>query len=363
VARPYSRRLPLDALLPEEAGLVRQVAPESAAWAELARSAPGAGVFHQPEWAEVIRRTYGLSPAYLLLPRAARPASGLPFFEASRLLRRRLISLPFSDVAGPLLSRPEDLAPLMAAASDAARAGGIGQIEVRGGAGPLPAGFARSDEFCSFMVELGGDLSALRRSFQKSTTQRCLRHAERSPLTVRLGQSQADMAAFHRLNLITRRRHGVPPQPYRLFRNIWEVMAPAGLMTLLLACLEAVPVAGMVLFHFRDTAYYKYGASDMAHLKLRPNHLLMWRAMEWAAEHGYRRLDLGRTHRANDGLMRYKSSWAATQVCLPYWHSPPAGGRGALSEGSRSYRFMTGCWRHLPLWATEVGSLFYKHFA
>jgi CelD/BcsL family acetyltransferase involved in cellulose biosynthesis len=126
----------------------------------------------------------------------------------------------------------------------------------------------------------------LRARLQKSSTLRSLKVAEGGPLSVREGRSEADMAAFHHLNLLTRRGHGVPPQPYRLFRNIWEVMAPAGQMTLLLAELSGRPVAGMVLFHFGEVAYYKYGASDPEHLRLRPNHLLMWRAIRWARERG-----------------------------------------------------------------------------
>ncbi len=342
---------------------VRRVRPESEAWCELARHSPQATVFHQPEWAEVIRRTYGLAPHYFLLERPGEPASGVPFFQAGGLLRRRLISLPFSDAAGPLLASPQDGATLLRAVLAAAAAARAAQVEVRGGHLEEVRGFQCSTEFCGFVVGLEEDLATLRRRLQKSSTQRSLRLAEHGPLAVRLGRGEEEMRAFHRLNLITRRSHGVPPQPYRLFRNIWRVMGPAGQLTLLLAELGDTPVAGLVLFHFGDTAYYKYGASDLGHLRLRPNHLLMWRAIEWAKEQGYRRLDLGRTYVGNQGLMRYKRSWGARQVPLPYWRWPAGGGRGLLAEGSRGYELITRCWRRLPLRATELGSLLYKFFA
>lgn len=356
--------LPLEALALErdEPCAVREALPASVDWRRLAARHPEATIFHQPEWAEVIRRTYGLRPRYLVLGRPGESASGLPLFQAGHLWRRRLISLPFSDVAGPLLAHPRDAEGLAAALLELTHSGKVGLVEVRGGTTQPAAGFEASRDFCLHVVDLEDDLAAIRRRLHKCA-QRSLRLAERGPLRVRLGNSEADVMVFHRLNLLTRRRHGVPPQPSQLFQNMWELLAPAGLMTLLLAELEGRAVAGMIILRFRDTAYYKYGASDPAHVKLRPNHLLMWRAIEWAKESGCRRLDLGRTHRANEGLIRFKTSWGADRLPLAYWRYPPANGHRRFAEGSPAYDLLTGCWRRLPLWATTLGSPFYKHLA
>jgi CelD/BcsL family acetyltransferase involved in cellulose biosynthesis len=344
----------------EESVPVAEVRPESPAWTLLARTSPQATIFHQPEWAQVIGRTYGLRPRYLLLSRAGGRRSGLPLFQAGGLLRRRLVSLPFSDTAGPLLAGPQDLEPLVAAARSAAP---WAALEIRGGCPEPPAGFSDSRAYCLFVLDLAPDLDALRSGLQRSTTLRSLKAAEKGPLRVREGGSEADMRAFYRLNLLTRRRHGVPPQPWGLFRNLWRLLAPAGLLTLLLAEADGTPVAGMVLLHFRETTYYKFGASDPAELRLRPNHLLMWRAIEWAKRRGSRRLDLGRTHRGNDGLLRFKLSWGARQLPLPYWSFPPSPGPGRLAEGGLAYHLLTSCWRRLPLGLTRLGGLFYRHFA
>ena len=40
----------------------------------------------------------------------------------------------------------------------------------------------------------------------------------------------------------------------------------------------------------KQTITYKYGASDSAFLDLRPNHILLWTAIRWAAENGYTRV-------------------------------------------------------------------------
>jgi hypothetical protein len=40
---------------------------------------------------------------------------------------------------------------------------------------------------------------------------------------------------------------------------------------------------------------YKYSASDPAYWRLRPNNLLLWRAIQWACENGYHTFDMGRT--------------------------------------------------------------------
>ncbi|MFH0809961.1 MAG: GNAT family N-acetyltransferase [Pseudomonadota bacterium] len=340
-----------------------EVGPEDQLWRELLDHAPQATVFHRPEWARVLQSTYGLRPRYFVLSRKnRRPLAGIPFFETRGLLRRRLISLPFSDVAGPLLVSPHYLEPLVGAVVETAAAEGIGRLDIRGNCPEAPPAFGRSDDFCTFFLDLTADLPTLRGRLQKSTIQRSLRIGEKGPLRVRVGNIEADMAAFHRLNLLTRRVHGVPPQPYRFFRQMWAIMHSAGAMTLLLAELSGQPVAGMVLFHSGNTAYYKYGASDPRYLRLRCNHLLMWRAMEWSKERGCSTLDLGRTYLGNEGLMRYKRSWGARQTPLTYWQYPPSKGQGLLAEGTRAYRLLTRCWRRLPLWATELGGTLYKHF-
>ena len=51
-------------------------------------------------------------------------------------------------------------------------------------------------------------------------------------------------------------------------------------------------VAGLILFHFADRAWYMYGMSGSLHREKMPNYMLQWEAMRWACSKGAEEYDL-----------------------------------------------------------------------
>ena len=100
------------------------------------------------------------------------------------------------------------------------------------------------------------------------------------------GKTAADMGEFYRLHTATRKRLGVPVQPFRFFRNLWEILQPPGIASLLLARDGGKTIAGIVQLKFKDTVYYKFAASDRRSLAKNPNHLIIWRMIEDAQRDG-----------------------------------------------------------------------------
>jgi CelD/BcsL family acetyltransferase involved in cellulose biosynthesis len=125
--------------------------------------------------------------------------------------------------------------------------------------------------------------------------------------------------------VLTRRRQGVPSQPWRYFRLLWEQMLEPGHGFVLLAHHGGTAVAGAVYLLGGRTVTYKYGASDDRSLSLRPNHAVMSAAIEWATERRYTWFDFGRTDLDNPGLMRFKESWGAQErpLCYTSLSGPP----------------------------------------
>ena len=61
-----------------------------------------------------------------------------------------------------------------------------------------------------------------------SSVRRALRKAERSRLSVQITRTREAMLEFYRLHTRTRRRHGLPPQPFSFFLNIHdEIIKPS----------------------------------------------------------------------------------------------------------------------------------------
>ena len=77
-------------------------------------------------------------------------------------------------------------------------------------------------------------------------------------------------------------------------------------------------VAGAIFLNLGTRAIYKYGASDLRYQALRGNNLVIWEAIKFFGEHGYRTLDFGRTDLPAEGLRRFKCGWGATERSIEY---------------------------------------------
>ena len=82
---------------------------------------------------------------------------------------------------------------------------------------------------------------------------------------------------------------------------------------------EDRPVVAAVFFLHRRKAFYKFGASDYAFQKLRPNNILLWEAIKRCAHSRFDSLHLGRTSVTNEGLRRFKLGFGACEEKIEYY--------------------------------------------
>jgi lipid II:glycine glycyltransferase (peptidoglycan interpeptide bridge formation enzyme) len=183
-------------------------------------------------------------------------------------------------------------------------------------------------------------------------------------LTVRRASCPHDLVdTFYRLHLQTRRRQGVPVQPRRFFRLLWENAIATGLGSVLIVEASAQPIAAAVFLSWNDTVIYKFGASDMSSRSLRPNHLLFWHAIRTACEQGFRWFDFGRTDLGQEGLRNFKLSWGAVEEPLVY--GTLGGKLGAVpSADGTAGRMLEPVIRHGPLLLCRaLGETLYRYVA
>lgn len=321
----------------------------------------GASFFHSKAWAEVLHATYGFSPAYFVQESEGKIRSLLPLMEVdSWLTGRRGISLPFTDECEPLGPTAREVLALVHEANRFGQKRDWRHWEIRGGTTTLQATSAVS--FFGHHVDLDDEpAEVLARC--GSAARRGVRKAEGSKLTISFAQSMEATRAFHALLCKTRRRHGLPPQPLLFFENIYHCVLRPQHGCIVLASLGDRPVSGAVFFQFGNNALYKFGASDEAFQHLRPNNLVMWRALEWHAKMGFSKLDLGRTSLDNEGLRRFKLGWGAHERKIDYAHFDCK--QGAYIEvKDRSSGWHSCLFKHIPTsLARLVGSLAYRHVA
>lgn len=286
-------------------------------WDERLARHPDATIFHTAAWARVLSKTYGYIPSYFTAVEEDRLVALLPFMEIrSWLTGTRGVSLPFTDECAPIL--PDGMSYDEAAREVISRAEfrQWKTIEFRGrvrGMGNLPA----SAEYLTHELDLTPGEGIVFSRFRPNV-QRNIRKAEREGISVAIDSTPAGVREFYRLNCMTRREHGLPPQPVLFFENLRSHILEKGFGTLLLARHEGHAIAGAVFLHFAGKAVYKYGASDRRHQELRPNNLVFREGIRDLCGKGVRSLSFGRTDLHHEGLRQFKLSWGARERTLQY---------------------------------------------
>jgi lipid II:glycine glycyltransferase (peptidoglycan interpeptide bridge formation enzyme) len=197
----------------------------------------------------------------------------------------------------------------------------------------------------------------------ESSVRTSVRKAVKAGVEVTFSESPDSVREFCKLNCETRRRHGLPPQPFRFFRNVHQHVLQKGLGRVVTAWHGGCVIAAAMFFHAGRQVLYKYGASDATQQHLRASNLLMWEAIRHYAAEGYERLSLGRTAKNHAGLRRFKLGWGAQEAEIGYIRYDFQ--RGVFdAERSTDSESGYGIVHHLPLWVLRwAGMALYRHMA
>ncbi len=241
-------------------------------WNDWVKAEEKSSVFHSFEWARVLRESYGYHPHYLIERHNGRFSALLPFTEIDSVLTgRRGVSLPFSDHVDP------------------------------------------TSEFVGHRLALA-DGSALGQPQPSASARRNIKKATRMGVEVDITRTHDALNEFYRLHCLTRKRHGLPAQPFRFFQKLYDVMLSAGLGEIVRAVHKGRTLGAAVFLHYGDDVLFKFGASDLRHQHLRMNDLIFGEAIRWFTKSGFRTLDFGRTEAGNRGLRRFKSGWGPRSI-------------------------------------------------
>jgi CelD/BcsL family acetyltransferase involved in cellulose biosynthesis len=277
-----------------------------------------------------------------------------------------MVSLPFSDHCEPLVESPRDRELLLAASAETLHQERLRYLEVRP-ARPLTdtiVSWHTADSYIFHELDLRTDLDTVFANLHKSSTQRKIRRAEREGLNYETGHSQELLEAFWGLLLITRRRHGVPPQPKKWFHNLIDIFGDE--LQIRVAFKDCHPVAAILTLRHKDTLTYKYGCSDKTFNNLGGMHLLFWRSIEEAKREGLHAFDLGRTDPGNSGLITFKDRWGSASSALTYLRlsALPAPEVPRKRDSAWPGRIAKGVVSRLPDRLLRMaGSLLYRHIA
>lgn len=342
---------------------------EDERWAPFVQRQPGSSVFHTIGWLEALRKSYGYTPYAITTS-----APGSPLEDAwtfcginSWITGRRWVSLPFSDHCEPLGEidgRCQRILDLLGRLLGRDR---LRYFEVRLAHSNksthlrTPPSLVRSSlKYCFHSLDLSPDIDSLFRNCHKNSTQRKIHRAQREGLHYEEGRSSRFIDAFFHLQLITRRRHGLPPQPKAWFRNIIECLGDNAKIRV--AYKDNDAVAAILTIQHKTTLMYKYGCSDARLHHLGGMHLLFWKTIEEGKKGGLSTLDLGRSDPGNVGLITFKDRWGGKRSTLTYSRFMSATSPRVLYSQNFPYRQSRGLLSYVPrrLFGA-AGRLFYRH--
>lgn len=336
--------------------------PSDERWVAFTASQPRANIFHHPAWINLLVECYGYRPFIVTVCDAnGRISAGLPMMEVNSLLTgRRWVSLPFTDYCAPLYCDDASLDQLTEILARLSRERGTPKIELRW---ELPAhpDIQSYTHYVLHTLKLDSDIELVEKQFHRTQRQN-IRTARKGGIRIERGKKREHLDVFYRLQLQTRRRHGIPAQPWRFFDLLRTKILEQGLGFLSLAYKGDRCLAAGLFLHWQQTLTYKYAASSDSEesRSLRTNHLLSWTSIRWGCENGFARFDLGRSDIANVGLRTFKNRWGADEMPLTYSTvSAPT----PRPMDNKLLRGMQAVIQNSPVWVCRVvGEMLYRHF-
>jgi lipid II:glycine glycyltransferase (peptidoglycan interpeptide bridge formation enzyme) len=271
---------------------------------------------------------------------------------------RRGVALPFSDYCDPIVEDEEDLESGLKTLMDHGRKEGWRYIELRGG--ELKSSFPCFNLYYVHSLDLAPGADAIFRNLRKGTKS-AITKAKRDGVEVEIGDSMELINDFYYLNCITRKRHGIPPQPYRFFKNVHEYVISRGHGKVVIAKYGNQIISGGIFFCWANKVIYKYGASNESFNNLRATNLVIWEAIDWFAKNGFRKFCFGRTEPENSGLRLFKNGWGTEETVLKYYRYDVA--RSAFIPGKNDiHSSLKHIFNMTPIPLLKmIGSLTYKH--
>jgi lipid II:glycine glycyltransferase (peptidoglycan interpeptide bridge formation enzyme) len=193
---------------------------------------------------------------------------------------------------------------------------------------------------------------------------RAIRKAERENVRIEIRSTEEAMREFYRLHCYTRRKHGLPPQSYTFFQNIYKYIISRSLGFVCLARTFGRVISGAIFMHIGKRAIYKYGASDMRYQSLRGNNLVMWEAIKFYGLHGFKSLHFGRTDVPAEGLRRFKCGWGASERVIDYVRYDFRQGSFVGRDTQEQSAWTNWMFQTMPVGVGRlIGKVAYRHMA
>jgi len=333
---------------------------ELANWNSLLASTPGCSFFHTANWSDVLVKSYRYTPLYLHAISDNSFNSLMPLMEVdSPLTGKRGVCLPFTDTCEPVVENAQLFRQLLDQAVALGKKRKWKYLEIRGGGKYLSAE-TPSQLFSGHILDLSCGQKQLFSNLRDST-RRNVKKAQNENVEINISNSLTAVKEFCRLNVMTRKEHSLPPQPYKFFQHLYDNVIAQNMGFIATAMFHDRAIAANVYLHFGEEVIYKYGASDKSFQHLRANNLVMWEAIKWSCDRGFGKLTFGRTELEHKGLMQFKAGWGARPYTMVYYKYDLRKDT-FVTDNKKISPILKNIFSKLPIPALKImGKILYRH--
>lgn len=326
-------------------------------------------VAHLSGWKRVLETTFPhMKGHYLALvdTQSNEIKAGLPVFEVKSFLAgNRLVSIPFATLCDPLISGKEDSDILINAAIRLLEQKKLSFLEIKAmNAISLieNSGLSKYSIFRHNYLELNDGIEALWNNLN-DREKRNIKKAQKCNLSIKIAADENDVIIFYKLYAMTRKRLGLPSQPYLFFKTLWDVFSASGYVKILLASFDDQIVASHYLLQFNGRISAEAVGWDINYKNINSNHFLYWEGIKAAVDKNFKIYDFGRTSPNNQTLMDFKNRWGTKIIDLPSFYYPDATDEKNIDrEKTTTYKLARFACRKAPDFTYSlIGRICYRH--
>lgn len=316
--------------------------------------------FHTAEWCKILVDFYGFIPSYSILKANNSPEFIIPGMKVKNLLgNHKVVCLPYSDYSDPLVSS---------------------QCSIDQGWNYIAKKFVK-ERNSSFEIrtkfkldlslnQLEHDYLHLLKLESPDNMYKSFSHSVKGNISKarKLGvsivrdNSEPALDEFYKLQCISRKRHGLPPQPIGFFRHLHNTLMHKDMADVFLAYYNNGVIASGMFLKFGKKVIFKFANSNVNFSKYRANNLIVWEAIKYYTNRGFELLDFGKAEAGNEGLRRFKKGYNADEFLIHrYFYSFKTG--EMICKNSKQSKLVPYLFKFAPVSHLKiVGKLLYPYF-
>ena len=313
-------------------------------WDEFVHASSDATNYHLWHWQTAIQQTYGHQSNYLIATDGDSVQGVLPLFLIrSWIFGTSLVSIPFFSYGGVLSRRDDARDALMTRAGELAAELQARHVELRQGQS-CKTTWHSSARKVTMEIPLPNSVDELWKRLSSGLRNK-VRNGKKNGFRVEWNGIEG-VKDFYPVFAANMRNLGTPVYPQAWFENLCKCSPDIRILTLWQGDRA---VAGAFLNPFRETLELPWSASLPETRKQYSQVLLYWTFLEWAVEHGYRKMDLGRCT-PKGGTYEFKRHWGCDERPLHWYYWLPEGAHvPEVRPESKRYSMAVQVWKHLPL--------------